>query len=165
MRRLAFNFFSALSLLLCIFAIYSWLRSYLPSRLRFESVDGALMILSWEGEPPPDPQFDIYNPASEKFYGIRSLMSNMMPKSDKRWLGFRHLTGDAIFQGVTFEIIAIPYWVIIPPTAALPAIWLLSRRRRRHRLKGGQCLKCGYDLRESKEKCPECGTEIPAAAR
>ena len=32
--------------------------------------------------------------------------------------------------------------------------------RRRKRKQFGLCVKCGYDLRGSKERCPECGTAM-----
>ncbi|GEM_PF-6157584 len=47
-------------------------------------------------------------------------------------------------------------------TLVLPVLWLNSYVKKQRRLKHRLCLACGYDLRASKERCPECGTAIPA---
>jgi hypothetical protein len=49
---------------------------------------------------------------------------------------------------------------IIIASAVLPAIWLIVLLRRRRLAKLGHCPACGYDLRESKERCPECGKVV-----
>ena len=48
--------------------------------------------------------------------------------------------------------------------AALARGWQLHRRRRRARLLAAQrCVDCGYDLRASTDRCPECGLAVPAS--
>jgi hypothetical protein len=49
----------------------------------------------------------------------------------------------------------IPYWAIVLVSAVLP-VYAIARRRPRKR--AGFCSQCGYDLRASAERCPECGT-------
>ena len=56
------------------------------------------------------------------------------------------------------------------PLFALGGIVLVvvARRRRdifRKQQPPGHCVECGYDLRASKHKCPECGTPIAPEPR
>jgi hypothetical protein len=54
-----------------------------------------------------------------------------------------------------------PWWAITATLAGMPLIWLAAfvRRalRRRQRQSRGLCRVCGYDLRASGGRCPECG--------
>ena len=61
----------------------------------------------------------------------------------------------------------VPYWLVVPLAGILPVISLrrLSRLRRHFRTRRGLCGGCGYDLRASRERCPECGEAVaPSAA-
>lgn len=56
--------------------------------------------------------------------------------------------------------VQIPCYFLVPIMAVLPAIWVRGRRAAaRQRLQNfNPCLKCGYDLRATPDRCPECGT-------
>ena len=61
------------------------------------------------------------------------------------------------------RMLLFPLW---PFTALilLPAYRTRRYLARRRSLRSGLCPKCSYDLRASKNRCPECGTPIPPAA-
>lgn len=64
------------------------------------------------------------------------------------------------------RLIRMPYWFIWIASIATPVSCLVNEfRRRRRRRARGLCRRCGYDLRASSERCPECGARIHNAPR
>lgn len=59
--------------------------------------------------------------------------------------------------------VTIPMWAVFLSLLILPAFKLGKLIRRRRRIAAGQCLRCGYDLRASPGKCPECGKVVELA--
>lgn len=53
-----------------------------------------------------------------------------------------------------------PTWLLPVLALPLPIFWAMRRMLRRRRPQDGLCPLCGYDLRASKEVCPECGRPI-----
>ena len=45
---------------------------------------------------------------------------------------------------------------------AIVSITAFRLGRQAIRLREGLCVKCGYDLRASTDRCPECGSPVPA---
>jgi hypothetical protein len=63
----------------------------------------------------------------------------------------------------SFDGCHIPYWflLLLFGSCGLPLLLRVrSERRRRRRLRENRCLACGYDLRGSSQRCPECGETI-----
>jgi hypothetical protein len=55
------------------------------------------------------------------------------------------------------RIIAVPYWLITVVLSSPLLHALLVARRRRRRSARQLCPDCGYDLRATPRRCPECG--------
>jgi hypothetical protein len=58
-------------------------------------------------------------------------------------------------ESMRFLLVGVPLWLLAIVFGAAPTLWLV--RRRRHRYARGMCQRCGYDLRASPARCPECG--------
>jgi hypothetical protein len=74
-------------------------------------------------------------------------------------MGFRYNRETASDEQSDFDCTAmsVPLWFLM----VVSAIWASSLRRRRLLQRGTRawfCNNCGYDLRGSGERCPECGT-------
>lgn len=79
-----------------------------------------------------------------------------------RWQAHRQ-SGDRGSSG-RYDL-SFPYWLPVLVACICPAVWIWGFVRRRTRLarsKAGLCSACGYDLRASKDRCPECGTPVVA---
>jgi hypothetical protein len=186
MRRLAqrlFTLCTAVSLLLCAAVCVLWVRGYNVvdgfNRPRFDSerhvwsnalivsACGSLMIqcteLSYsDGRPLPDPLPDIaYRAAGDlqlpagggfSWSGVR------LPRFGRQVVR-NAPRGEFITSRTSY---VMPHWALVGMLAVLPAAVALRYLRRwgvRRRLGAvGHCHVCGYDLRASPERCPECGT-------
>ena len=78
------------------------------------------------------------------------------------------LSVDAGFRNGTIVVHLKEYHLLL---LAVPLIWVLMHQSRRfeeeqrvERRRDGLCPTCGYDLRATPDRCPECGQEKESAA-
>lgn len=114
----------------------------------------------------PIPSSFTWSADEPRFLGWGDLVSPTSPDTLWPTLGFRMTRSDtkiALWRPWirSEQSYMIPIWLLLL-IAAIPAYrWHFSRERRIYLPKVGRCPTCGYDLRQSKTLCPECGSPIP----
>jgi hypothetical protein len=176
-RRRLFTVCSAVSLLLCVATVVLWVRSYWVGEAMYrEGPSYRLAVLSSKGQCSA---FRTTYPASAANGPARWRYSNrgMWAEVTRRPGWYRAdpavrcygpVAGFGLFDkpagptsvGAGTREVFFPYWFLVLLTAAGPAAWCYQARRRR-RLRSpllSLCPACGYDLRATPGRCPECGT-------
>lgn len=92
-------------------------------------------------------------------HDMETLHDNALP------LGFafrRSISSESFLPGTGsyLWIVQIPYWFIIGIIGVSPAMWFTRRQKAKGRVHAGACIECGYDLRCSPDRCPECGKPV-----
>lgn len=155
-----FNLLTILSLLLCVAMCVLWVRSYFvgdawdwPTRTGRAGVDSCRGSLSvGRVDVPPAalatiPRGNLFTskPAS------RAAAERLKPAWSFAGFALAHFD----FGGMQATELHVPFWVLVLSTGVTPAVYVVRRLRAPLRL--GTCRQCGYDLRATPTRCPECG--------
>jgi hypothetical protein len=164
MKRRLLNLLTILPLLLCVAVVALWVRSFHYSH-----------TLCWVRENAPGDRFTATHlmvARGSLHAGVRrwgATGADARPEDrpglhheialpwhlDVNRLGF----GAGAYGSHPGGWTAMPLWLVAvvaaAPTAARTLMW---KRRRLRKPPGGLCLRCGYDLRATLGRCPECGT-------
>ena len=172
MKRRLLNLLTALSLLACVAVAGLWVRSHWAEdqgywttsptrRLGFASSSGHVKV--WH-QTLLRPTADSYGAPGGRFHtdrASRELQPDVPGDATTGWnplgLGaWSRVHGQRRYHS---RGVLLPYWLPLALFAIAPAHWLWRLPARRARsARSGLCARCGYDLRASPDRCPECGT-------
>jgi hypothetical protein len=166
-----FTTLSVLSLLLCLATIGLWVRSYKYSDTLYymRSVFRIWAIQSLRGQIAVGTNFLIpSDPRSERI-GLDVEDARQCSTVQEHSHGFRYIAPVGWLCGfgfafvnlhnrIVYHAVGIPHWFLAVLLAVLPALYLRTILRSRKRDRKGLCPVCGYDLRATPDRCPECGT-------
>jgi hypothetical protein len=182
-KRRFFNLAAAVSLLLCVATAALWVVSYwfIPDFWRTTVVDRAIAVHSkeWDTIGISCGWGSMMVAADTQIFDEPGLVAGVHFALLPVWIkpsigpgktvwnrfGFaydpNHLMIDPGPPRVVLRSshrLYFPHWSLAAITAIVPSIWCLRRQRDRARKRLGRCVTCGYDLRATPDRCPECGT-------
>lgn len=182
--RWTFPVASAVSLVLCVTVTVVWVRSYCAWDMLTRTVIGHRPNAVYD----PDDPFYLsveetravrsitlirgYAAASFQITGGSVLREDFLSLPKEQSAGVHYAWGSAErvendwgfpwTRRTTFEF---PLWPFTVAFAVMPLMrWTIPLIRRRAMRRAGRCPVCGYDLRASPERCPECGAVVLQSA-
>jgi len=136
-RRWLFSGLAVLSMLFCIWIIADWTESYsTPTEIDFSGGQRDIRF----------------------FHGMVQLVILPFPPGSANAANM-----DQLANAYVHPVLQLPYWLIALMAAFLPIYWLINFKRMRtlkKRINGCFCISCGYDLRATPDRCPECGKAV-----
>ena len=184
MRRLArrlFTLCSTVSLLLCVAVCVLWVRSHrvrdelawvdrhtLPHGSLSRQTRSGIVVergevsvghssRTWDSDSMPMENEPDFSWTAEPTGGPPLTITGL---SVWRRMGFayhRDLSKMGTFYTFDSREVVFPFWGLALVLAALPVAFAGSRVRTSSRRRRSLCPSCGYDLRASPGRCPECG--------
>jgi hypothetical protein len=169
MLRRLFTLVSALSLMLCAATIVFWVRSYCGGYARRDrinvqysadtyEVSSYLGRVRWDSTPTaPVVRLVQSGPSGES---STTQIHNPVPGVNwaEHWIT-QSTSGRPSVAWIERRDGSVDYWLptfvfLVAPLACF-ARWLWRRRRQGSCI--GICPQCGYDMRATPDRCPECG--------
>jgi hypothetical protein len=132
---------TAASLLLALGCITMWVIT-----------ENSLYLKGWEGSSP-----NIFWVFSSGLGRLQLVYENgaaggVIPLSHVDLAGFEYGTYNCGWN------LYVPWWFPAALLLILPTLWVLQIFRRKRQREQNLCKVCGYDLRATPARCPECGT-------
>jgi hypothetical protein len=163
LRRRLLGVLAVVSLVLCGITLVAWVRSY----------------WNYDELASPERNGRSYQIASERGEVQFSVVRSLTPTTDLGWAfttahlsqatgspwgqrpvyGFRTGRMSLVVNGVPSAdgwFIVVSDWLLVLITAVLPALWIRQLWAHLPRYRVGLCPACGYDLRATPGRCPEC---------
>ena len=176
MRRRLFNVLAMLSLVISLVAVTFAVRGIWRTdwisygghscTAMAASIGSSAWLTFWFDAEVPRKGFAAASEAQRSGY------FNPPPTDEIDWLGFSAIAGHTdpsptsrLGGNRLYLTLIVPHWMTALAAGVIPAIWII-RRNRAARFGTGRCRRCGYDLRATPARCPECGqpSAEPAAA-